>query len=203
MKIIRAFFIVLILAILAFAEKSQKEPRERFAIDFGGGMAFYSSLIVLGLSMDDFDYQDGKGKIPDEVDAETNFAVASFGVRYIFTPHIEAGLASSYEYYSSYKNVCSEDFSECKAGNFIEHHLIHLALEGKFNWFTLFDYLRPYSRVGLGAIFEFDRDLEHFSMTSFQLTPIGLEFLFPYVSLYAEMGAGYRGFISGGISIRI
>ena len=57
--------------------------------------------------------------------------------------------------------------------------------------------------MGLGAIFEFDRDLEHFSITSFQLTPVGLEFLFPYVSLYAEMGAGYRGFISGGISIRI
>ena len=131
--------------------------------------------------------------------------VASLGARYIFTPHIEAGLAASYEYYSSYESVCEGTDREmyCKAGDFLDHHLVHVAVEGKFNWFTLFDLLRPYSRVGVGALLEFDSGLERVGLPSVQLTPVGLEFLFPYISVYAELGAGYRGFMSGGIALRI
>ena len=83
------------------------------------------------------------------------------------------------------------------------HHLVHVAFEGKFNWFTLFDHFRPYSRIGVGALLEFDSGLESVGLPSVQLTPVGLELPFPYVSLYAELGAGYRGFMSGGIALRI
>ena len=71
------------------------------------------------------------------------------------------------------------------------------------NWFTLFDILRPYSRIGIGTMLEFDSGFESVSLPSVQLTPVGLEFLFPYVSVYAELGAGYRGFMSGGFAFRI
>jgi hypothetical protein len=192
------------LAAPAFADEAKTQ--ERFVIDVGGGFATYSSLTVLGGSLEDFDYcNNGKCDVPDEVDFETNYAVASIGARYIFTPHIEAGLAASYEYYSSYESVCEGTDHEmyCKADDFLDHHLIHIAVEGKFNWFTLFDHFRPYSRIGVGALLEFDSVLESVGLPSVQLTPVGLEFLFPYVSVYAELGAGYRGFMSGGIAFRI
>jgi hypothetical protein len=195
---------VFMLAAPAFADEAKTQ--ERFVIDVGGGFATYSSLTVLGGSLEDFDYcNNGKCDVPDEVDFETNYAVASIGARYIFTPHIEAGLAASYEYYSSYESICEGSDHEmyCKAGDFLDHHLVHIAVEGKFNWLTLFDLLRPYSRVGVGATLEFDDGLEHVGLPSVQLTPVGLEFLFPYVSVYAELGAGYRGFMSGGIAFRI
>ena len=160
----------------------------------------------LPLSLEDFDYcNNGRCDAPNEVDYESNYTVASLGARYIFTPHIEAGLAASYEYYSSYESVCEGTDHEmyCKAGDFLDHHLLHIAVEGKFNWFTLFDHFRPYSRIGVGALLEFDSGLESVGLPSVQLTPVGLEFLFPYVSVYAELGAGYRGFMSGGIAFRI
>ena len=181
-------------------------PQERLVIDVGGGFATYSSLTVLGGSLEDFDYcNNGKCDAPDEVDYESNYTVASLGARYVFTPHIEAGLAVSYEYYSSYESVCEGIDHEmyCKADDFLDHHLIHIAVEGKFNWFTLFDHFWPYSRIGVGALLEFDSGLESVGLPSVQLTPVGLEFLFPYVSVYAELGAGYRGFMSGGIALRI
>lgn len=106
------------LAAPAVAEDAEKQ--ERFVIDVGGGFATYSSLTVLGGSLEDFDYcNNGKCDVPDEVDFETNYAVASLGARYIFTPHIEAGLAASYEYYSSYESVCEGPDHEmyCKAGD--------------------------------------------------------------------------------------
>jgi outer membrane protein W len=191
------------LSLTAFAEEAK--PQEHFVIDVGGGFATYSSFIVLGGAIEEFDHADGKCDPPDEVDHETNYAVASLGARYIFTPHVEAGLAASYEYYSSYDNVCEGSVHEmyCRAGDFMDHHLVHVAVEGKFNWFTLFDHFRPYSRVGVGALLEFDDELESVGLPSVQLTPVGLEFLFPYVSVYAELGAGYRGFMSGGIALRI
>ena len=205
MKKIRfASTVLLGLSLTAFAEEAKSQ--EHFVIDVGGGFATYSSLIVLDGAMDDFDYcNNGKCDPPDEVGHETNYAVASLGARYIFTPHIEAGLAASYEYYSSYESVCEGTDREmyCKAGDFLDHHLVHIAVEGKFNWLTLFDLLRPYSRVGVGALLEFDDKLESVGLPSVQLTPVGLEFLFPYVSVYAELGAGYRGFMSGGIALRI
>jgi hypothetical protein len=198
---------VLIAALFAVpALAGESIPQERLVIDVGGGFATYSSLTVLGGSLEDFDYcNNGKCDVPDEVDFETNYAVASIGARYIFTPHIEAGLAASYEYYSSYESVCEGTDHEmyCKADDFLDHHLIHIAVEGKFNWFTLFDHFRPYSRIGVGALLEFDSVLESVGLPSVQLTPVGLEFLFPYVSVYAELGAGYRGFMSGGIAFRI
>ena len=195
---------VFMLAAPAFADEAKTQ--ERFVFDVGGGFATYSSLAVLGGSMEDFDYcNNGKCDTPDEVDHETNYAVASLGARYVFTPHVEAGLATSYEYYSSYESVCEGTDHEmyCRAGDFLDHHLVHIAVEGKFNWFTLFDLLRPYSRIGVGALLEFDDGLESVGLPSVQLTPVGLEFLFPYVSVYAELGAGYRGFMSGGIAFRI
>lgn len=198
---------VLIAALFAVpALAGESIPQERFVIDVGGGFATYSSLTVLSGLLEDFDYcNNGKCDVPDEVDFETNYAVASIGARYVFTPHIEAGLAASYEYYSSYESVCEGTDHEmyCKAGDFLDHHLIHIAVEGKFNWFTLFDHFRPYSRIGVGALLEFDSGLESVGLPSVQLTPVGLEFLFPYVSVYAELGAGYRGFMSGGIAFRI
>jgi len=198
---------VLIAALFAVpALAGESIPQERFVIDVGGGFATYSSLTVLGGSLEDFDYcNNGKCDVPDEVDFETNYAVASIGARYIFTPHIEAGLTASYEYYSSYESVCEGTDHEmyCKADDFLDHHLLHIAVEGKFNWFTLFDHFRPYSRIGVGALLEFDDGLESVGLPSVQLTPVGLEFLFPYVSVYAELGAGYRGFMSGGIAFRI
>lgn len=203
-KIRLALTVFLGLSLTAFAEETK--PQEHFVIDMGGGFATYSSLIVLDGAMDDFDYcNNRKCDPPDEVDHETNYAVASLGARYTFTPHIEAGLAASYEYYSSYESVCEGTDREmyCKAGDFLDHHLVHVAVEGKFNWFTLFDHFRPYSRVGVGALLEFDSGLERVGLPSVQLTPVGLEFLFPYVSVYAELGAGYRGFMSGGIALRI
>lgn len=193
-----------LLAAPAVAEDAEKQ--ERFVIDVGGGFATYSSLAVLGGSLEDFDYcNNGKCDVPDEVDYESNYTVASLGARYVFTPHIEAGLAASYEYYSSYESVCEGTDHEmyCRAGDFLDHHLVHIAVEGKFNWFTLFDHFKPYSRVGVGALLEFDDGLESVGLPSVQLTPVGLEFLFPYVSVYAELGAGYRGFMSGGIAFRI
>lgn len=193
-----------LLAAPAVAEDAEKQ--ERFVIDVGGGFATYSSLTVLGGSLEDFDYcNNGKCDVPDEVDYESNYTVASLGARYVFTPHIEAGLAASYEYYSSYESVCEGTDHEmyCRAGDFLDHHLVHIAVEGKFNWFTLFDHFRPYSRVGIGALLEFDDGLESVGLPSVQLTPVGLEFLFPYVSVYTELGAGYRGFMSGGIAFRI
>ncbi|WP_407448368.1 hypothetical protein [Fibrobacter sp.] len=204
MKKIRfALTVFLGLSLTAFAEEAK--PQEHFVIDVGGGFATYSSFIVLGGAIEEFDHLDGKCDSPNEVDHETNYAVASLGARYIFTPHVEAGLAASYEYYSSYDNVCEGSDREmyCKAGDFLDHHLVHVAVEGKFNWLTLFDLLRPYSRVGVGALLEFDSGLERVGLPSVQLTPVGLEFLFPYVSVYAELGAGYRGFMSGGIAFRI
>lgn len=198
---------VLIAALFAVpALAGESIPQERFVIDVGGGFATYSSLTVLGGSLEDFDYcNNGKCDVPDEVDYESNYTVASIGARYIFTPHIETGLAASYEYYSSYESVCEGTDHEmyCKADDFLDHHLLHIAVEGKFNWFTLFDFLRPYSRIGVGALLEFDDGLEHVGLPSVQLTPVGLEFLFPYVSVYAELGAGYRGFMSGGVAFRI
>ena len=190
------------LSLTVFAEEAK--PQEHFVIDVGGGYATYSSLTVL--ATDDFDYcNNGKCDPPDEVDRETNYAVASLGARYVFTPHIEAGLAASYEYYSSYESICEGSDHEmyCKAGDFLDHHLVHIAVEGKFNWFTLFDLLRPYSRIGVGALLEIDDELERVGLPSVQLTPVGLEFLFPYASVYAELGAGYRGFMSSGIAFRI
>ena len=205
MKKIRfALTVLLGLSLTAFAEEAK--PQEHFVIDVGGGYATYSSLIVLDGAMDDFDYcNNGKCDSPDEVNHETNYAVASLGARYIFTPHIEAGLATSYEYYSSYESVCEGSVHDmyCRAGDFLDHHLVHVAVEGKFNCFTLFDHFRPYSRVGVGALLEFDSGLERVGLPSVQLTPVGLEFLFPYASVYAELGAGYRGFMSGGIALRI
>ena len=198
---------VLIAALFAVpALAGESIPQERFVIDVGGGFATYSSLTVLSGLLEDFDYcNNGKCDVPDEVDYESNYTVASIGARYIFTPHIEAGLAASYEYYSSYESVCEGTDHEmyCKADDFLDHHLIHIAVEGKFNWFTLFDHFRPYSRIGVGALLEFDSVLESVGLPSVQLTPVGLEFLFPYVSVYAELGAGYRGFMSGGIAFRI
>lgn len=200
-------YLILVAALFAVpALAGESIPQERFVIDVGGGFATYSSLTVLGGSLEDFDYcNNGKCDVPDEVDFETNYAVASIGARYVFTPHIEAGLAASYEYYSSYESVCEGTDHEmyCKAGDFLDHHLIHIAVEGKFNWFMLFDHFRPYSRIGVGALLEFDSGLESVGLPSVQLTPVGLEFLFPYVSVYAELGAGYRGFMSGGIAFRI
>ncbi len=196
--------IAVLFAVPALAGESI--PQERFVIDVGGGFATYSSLTVLGGSLEDFDYcNNGKCDVPDEVDYESNYTVASLGARYVFTPHIEAGLAASYEYYSSYESVCEGTDHEmyCRAGDFLDHHLLHIAVEGKFNWFTLFDHFRPYSRTGVGALLEFDSGLESVGLPSVQLTPVGLEFLFPYVSVYAELGAGYRGFMSGGIAFRI
>ena len=192
------------LFLTVFAEEAK--PQEHFVIDVGGGFATYSSLTVLGGAMDEFDYcNNGKCDAPDEIDYESNYAIASLGARYIFTPHIEAGLAASYEYYSSYESICKGTDQEmyCKAGDFLDHHLVHVAVEGKFNWFTLFDHFRPSSRVGVGAVLEFDGGLERGGLPSVQLTPVGLEFPFSYVSVYAEMGAGYRGFMSGGIALRI
>ena len=203
-KVCFSLIAAFLLAAHAFA--GEAKTQERFVIDVGGGFATYSSLIVLGGAMEDFDYcNNGKCDAPEEVDYESNYAVASLGLRYIFTPHIEAGLAASYEYYSSYESVCEGADHEmyCRAGDFLDHHLVHVAVEGKFNWFTLFDLLRPYSRVGIGALLEFDDGLESVGLPSVQLTPVGLEFLFPYVSVYAELGAGYRGFMSGGVAFRI
>ena len=203
-KVCFSLIAAFLLAAPTIAEEAKTQ--ERFVIDVGGGFATYSSLAVLGGAMEGFDYcNNGKCDTPDEVDHETNYAVASLGARYVFTPHIEAGLAASYEYYSSYESVCEGSDHEmyCRAGDFLDHHLVHIALEGKFNWFTLFDHFRPYSRVGIGALLEFDDGLESVGLPSVQLTPVGLEFLFPYVSVYAELGAGYRGFMSGGVTFRI
>ena len=199
-------FVLIVALFTVPALAGESIPQERFVIDVGGGFATYSSLTVLGGSLEDFDYcNNGKCDVPDEVDYESNYTVASIGARYVFTPHIEAGLAASYEYYSSYESVCEGTDHEmyCKADDFLDHHLLHIAVEGKFNWFTLFDHFRPYSRVGVGALLEFDDVLESVGLPSVQLTPVGLEFLFPYVSVYAELGAGYRGFMSGGVAFRI
>ena len=89
---------VLIAALFAVpALAGESIPQERFVIDVGGGFATYSSLTVLGGSLEDFDYcNNGKCDVPDEADYETNYTVASIGARYIFTPHIEACLAASY-----------------------------------------------------------------------------------------------------------
>ena len=193
-----------LLAAPAVAEDAKKQ--ERFAVDVGGGFATYSSLIALSIDMQNWDSSDGVDEPADETHPELNYVVGSLGARYIFTPNIEAGIAASYEYYSSFAQNCPEGKvpdSECSRGDFLDHHLVHIALEGKFNWFTLFDILRPYSRIGIGTMLEFDSGLESVSLPSVQLTPVGLEFLFPYVSVYAELGAGYRGFMSGGIAFRI
>jgi len=195
---------ITLLAIPALAAEAKQQ--EHLAIDAGGGFATYSSLNVLFIDMQNWDSSDGAGDPSNEVDPESNYMVASLGVRYLFTPHIEAGLATSYEYYGSRDQKCPEGntyYTDCTKGDFLDHHLLHIAVEGKFNWFTLFDFLRPYSRVGIGALLEFDDGLESVGLPSVQLTPVGLEFLFPYVSVYAELGAGYRGFMSGGIALRI
>ena len=195
------------LAAHAFAGEAKKQ--EHFVIDVGGGFATYSSLIVLAGAIENFDYcSNGKCDAPDEVDYETNNAVANFGARYILSPHFEMGLAVSYEYYSSHESVCEKtgfygNGLRCRAGDFLDHHLVHIAIEDKLNWFMITDFLRPYSRIGIGALLEFDDGLERVVQTSVQLTPVGLEFLFPYVSVYAELGAGYRGFMNGGIAFRI
>ena len=68
----------------------------------------------LPLSLEDFDYcNNGRCDAPNEVDYESNYTVASLGARYIFTPHIEAGLAASYEYYSSYERFAKTPTMKC------------------------------------------------------------------------------------------
>ena len=116
-SLIATFF----LAAPTIAEEAKTQ--ERFVIDVGGGFATYSSLTVLGGALEDFDYcNNGKCDAPNEVDYESNYTVASLGARYIFTPHIEAGLAASYEYYSSYETVCEGTDHEmyCRAGDFLD-----------------------------------------------------------------------------------
>ena len=90
MKKIKFTLIVLLgLSLAAFAEEAK--PKEHFVFDVGGGFATYSSLAVLGGAMDDFDYcNNGKCDPPDEVDYKSNYAVASLGARYIFTPQRRA-----------------------------------------------------------------------------------------------------------------
>ena len=197
-----------LLAWPAFA--GERKPQGRFVVDISGGGAFFSSLMAYGGDMREQDFEEGKKDAPDEVDYETNYLVGSIGARYQLYSRVELGLVSSYEYYGSRQNICpgpgKSDEVTCRAGGHIDHHLVHIAAEGKFSWFTVANRIRPYSRAGLGVILEIERGAESemgLVMPSAHLTPVGIEILLSRVSLFADYGWGYRGFLSGGIAFRI
>ena len=207
-RICFVFVAALLLILPAFA--GEIKSHERFVVDVSGGGAFFSSLIAYGGDMREQDFEEGKKDAPDEVDYETNYAVGSIGARYFLYSRVEFGLVSSYEYYGSRENICSSkgksDEVTCRAGDHIDHHLVHIAAEGKYNWFTFANRFRPYSRVGLGVILEIERGAESdvgFVMPSAHLTPMGIEILLSRVSLFVDYGWGYRGFLSGGVAFRI
>ncbi len=81
-------YLILVAALFAVPALAEESiPQERFVVEVGGGFATYSSLTVLGGSLEDFDYcNNGKCDAPDEVDYESNYTVASIGARYVFIP---------------------------------------------------------------------------------------------------------------------
>ena len=86
--------VAVLFAVPALAEESI--PQEHFVIDVGGGFATYSSLIVLGGAMEGFDYcNNGKCDTPDEVDYESNYAVASRAIFWTTTWYTLLSRASS------------------------------------------------------------------------------------------------------------
>lgn len=187
-------------AIMAFAE----ENKSKWIVDVGGGFATYSLLIDYALTMRQFDYDDGKISLPDEVRGSTNYTVANLGVRYQLAKMLEVGATTGYEYYSSKVSPVVDKNGIEKYTKTKDNHLVHLAAEVKIDWVTVFDHVQFYSRLGLGAamninkVDDYNIDIEGLSG---QISPLGVEYI-DKLGVYFEAGIGYRGFYSGGISYR-
>ena len=180
-RICFVFVAALLLILPAFA--GEIKSHERFVVDVSGGGAFFSSLIAYGGDMREQDFEEGKKDAPDEVDYETNYAVGSIGTRYFLYSRVEFGLVSSYEYYGSRENICSSkgksDEVTCRAGDHIDHHLVHIAAEGKYNWFTFANRFRPYSRVGQRRIARASTGFTEPSSLKSAATRLGTESITP------------------------
>lgn len=172
---------ILIFLCISFALCSAEEKSPKWILDVGANFATYASLI---------DH--------DDVGGNSNFTGANFGARYQIAKMIEVGIATGYEYYSSV--IDPEDGSHSSV---IDNHLIHIAAEGKFDWITFLDHIQLYSRLGLGVTINYHNDSRY--DTEFepvlQGTLAGIEYI-NTVGCYVEFGAGYRGFFSGGLSVR-
>lgn len=172
---------ILILFCIGFVLSSAQENKPKWIIDVGANFATYASLFS-----------------SDEEDGSSNFTGVNFGARYQLAKMVEVGVATGYEYYSSV--IDPEDGSH---GSVIDNHLIHIAAEGKFDWITFLDHIQLYSRLGLGVTINYHNDSRY--DTEFepvlQGTLAGIEYI-NTVGCYVEFGAGYRGFFSGGLSVR-
>lgn len=172
---------ILIFLCISFALCSAEEKSPKWILDVGANFATYASLIN-----------------HDDVGGSSNFTGANFGARYQIAKMIEVGIATGYEYYSSV--IDPEDGSHSSV---IDNHLIHIAAEGKFDWITFLDHIQLYSRLGLGVTINYHNDSRY--DTEFepvlQGTLAGIEYI-NTVGCYVEFGAGYRGFFSGGLSVR-
>lgn len=172
---------ILILLCIGFALCSAEEKSPKWILDVGANFATYASLFS-----------------SDEEDGSSNFTGVNFGARYQLAKMVEVGIATGYEYYSS-----ANDPAEGSHGSVIDNHLIHIAAEGKFDWITFLDHIQLYSRLGLGVTINYHNDSRY--DTEFepvlQGTLAGIEYI-NTVGCYVEFGAGYRGFFSGGLSVR-
>lgn len=172
---------ILILFCIGFVLSSAQENKPKWIIDVGANFATYASLFS-----------------SDEEDGSSNFTGVNFGARYQLAKMVEVGIATGYEYYSS-----ANDPAEGSHGSVIDNHLIHIAAEGKFDWITFLDHIQLYSRLGLGVTINYHNDSRY--DTEFepvlQGTLAGIEYI-NTVGCYVEFGAGYRGFFSGGLSVR-
>lgn len=172
---------ILILLCIGFALSSATEDKHKWILDVGANFATYASLFS-----------------SDEEDGSSNFTGVNFGTRYQLAKMVEVGIATGYEYYSS-----ANDPAEGSHGSVIDNHLIHIAAEGKFDWITFFDHLQLYSRLGAGVTLNYHNNSRYDTEVEpvLQGTLAGIEYI-NTVGCYVEFGAGYRGFFSGGLSVR-
>ena len=139
--------------------------------------------------------------VEDEVDGETNFVVVNLGVRYQFTKMLELGIATGYEYFSSWVHPYYDKGDHLRYADLKDNHFVHLAVESKVDWFCFINHVQVYSRLGAGAILKEDDYEVKLGLPNFQFSPIGVEIVGP-VGIYVERGVGYRGLFSGGLSFR-
>lgn len=189
--------VFLILVGVAFAEEN--EPK--WVFDVGGGFAFYSSFTNFALGLKNFDHYEDEPL--DEIDGDCNMIVANMGTRYQLMQMLELGLTMGYEYYSSKVNPYENEKGFVKYADTKDNHIIHLAAEAKIDWIN-FSKIQFYSRVGAGVQFDVEKidDYEMNLSRTLQLSPIGIEYV-NTVGFYTELGIGYRGLYSAGISFRL
>ncbi len=183
----RIFFLAVALFVAAISANAQDDETSEDEISLSWGYGTYPHLIE-GMNSIVFKVYD--------LDVKATVSYGSFGVQYIhkFNNLVGVGALASLEHIAKKEEVSLKQYTE----NFVT-----VMPTFKATWYRSDDF-NLYSRVAAGVAFEMcDIDGKNKSEVQFgfQLTPIALEVGKGKIHGFAELGFGYQGIFSAGISL--